>query len=129
MGRKPRQKTGLARIWAAFFYSLDGLRVAISTETAFRQELCVVVIGLVVLPFLPLSLAWKGLLFFASTSVLIVELLNSSIESIVDLASPEFHVFAKKAKDFSSAAVLLVITVALILWGCAIFIIFTNNSL
>ena len=71
--------------------------------------------------FLPISLLWKGLLFFATTSVLIVELLNSSIESVVDLASPEYHILAKRAKDLGSAAVLVSIVVAVILWGGAIY--------
>jgi len=123
MNRKQTTKTGIARIWAAFFYSLNGLRFAISNETAFRQEACILVVLLVVLLFLPLSLLWKGLLFFATASVLVVELLNSAIETVVDLASPEYHELARRAKDLGSAAVLVSIVFAIILWGCAIFII------
>ena len=78
---------------------------------------------LVVLLFLPLSLFWKGLLFFATTSILVVELLNSAIESVVDIASPEYHELAKRAKDLGSAAVLVSIVLAVVLWGIAIFII------
>jgi len=123
MNRKRTTKTGIARIWAAFFYSLNGLRFAISNEAAFRQEICIVVFVLVVLLFLPLSLFWKGLLFFATTSILVVELLNSAIESVVDIASPEYHDLAKRAKDLGSAAVLVSIVLAIVLWGIAIFII------
>jgi diacylglycerol kinase (ATP) len=123
MNRKPTTKTGIARIWSAFLFSLNGLRFAISNETAFRQETCIAVVLLVALGFLPLSLIWKGLLFFATTSVLIVELLNSAIESVVDIASPEYHDLAKRAKDLGSAAVLVSIVIAIILWGVAIFII------
>ncbi len=123
MNRKLTTKTGIARIWAAFFYSLNGLRFAISNEAAFRQEMCIVVVLLVVLLFLPLSLLWKGLLFFATTSVLVVELLNSAIETVVDIASPEYHELAKRAKDLGSAAVLVSIVFTIVLWGCAIFII------
>ena len=123
MNRKPTTKTGIARIWAAFFYSLNGLRFAISNEAAFRQEICIVVVVLVALGFLPLSLFWKGLLFFATISVLVVELLNSAIESVVDIASPEYHDLAKRAKDLGSAAVLVSIVLAIVLWGVAIFII------
>jgi len=123
MNRKRTTKTGIARIWAAFFYSLNGLRSAISNEAAFRQEICIVVFVLVVLLFLPLSLFWKGLLFFATTSILVVELLNSAIESVVDIASPEYHDLAKRAKDLGSAAVLVSIVLAIVLWGIAIFII------
>jgi len=116
-------KTGIARIWAAFFYSLNGLRAAISNEAAFRQEVCIAIVLLVVLLFLPLSLFWKGLLFFASMSVLVVELLNSAIESVVDIASPEYHDLAKRAKDLGSASVLVSIVIVMVLWGVAIFII------
>ena len=123
MNRKRTTKPGIARIWAAFFYSLNGLRFAISNEAAFRQEICILVFVLVVLLFLPLSLFWKGLLFFAKTSILVVELLNSAIESVVDIASPEYHDLAKRAKDLGSAAVLVSIVLAIVLWGVAIFII------
>ncbi len=121
MDRKPPTKTGIVRIWAAFFYSLNGLRFAISNEAAFRQEACIVVIVSVVLLFLPLSLVWKGLLFLATTVILVVELLNSAIESVVDIASPEYHVLAKRAKDLGSAAVLFSIVFAVVLWSVAIF--------
>jgi len=123
MNPKRMTKTGIARIWAAFFYSLNGLRAAISNEAAFRQEVCIAIVLLVVLLFLPLSLFWKGLLFFASMSVLVVELLNSAIESVVDIASPEYHDLAKRAKDLGSASVLVSIVIVMVLWGVAIFII------
>jgi diacylglycerol kinase (ATP) len=123
MDRKPPMKTGIGRIWAAFFYSLNGLRLAISSEAAFRQEVCIVVIASVALLFLPLSSLWKGLLFFATTVVLVVELLNSAIESVVNMVTPEYHVLAKRAKDLGSAAVLVSIVFAVVLWSGAIFII------
>ncbi len=128
MNRKLPTKTGIPRIWAAFFYSLNGLRFAIFNEAAFRQEVCIVVVLLVALLFLPLSLLWKGLLFFATTSVLVVELLNSAIESVVDIASPEYHDFAKRAKDLGSAAVLISIVFSIVLWGGAIFIILLDET-
>ena len=124
MDGKPTAKTGIGRIWAAFFYSLNGLRFAIRNESAFRQESFIVVVLLLVLLFLPLSLVWKGLLFFASMVVLIVELLNSAIESVVDMASPEYHILAKLAKDMGSAAVLVSIVLTIVLWSGAIFTIF-----
>ena len=126
MDRKPPTKTGIVRIWAAFFYSLNGLRFAISNEAAFRQEACIVVIVSIALLFVPLSPVWKGLLFLATTVVLVVELLNSAIESVVDIASPEYHVLAKRAKDLGSAAVLVSIVLAVVLWSVAIFRIFLS---
>ena len=128
MNQKPKTKTGISRIWAAFFYSLNGLRTAISNEAAFRQEVCVLVLASIILPFLPISYLWKGVLFLSTTSVIIVELLNSSIESVVDIASPEYHKLAKRAKDLGSAAVMMSIVVALILWGCAIYTIFHGDT-
>ena len=124
MDHKPKAKTGIGRIWAAFFYSLHGLGFAICNETAFRQELIIIAGLLTVLLFLPLSFLWKGLLFFASMSVLIVELLNSAIESVVDMASPEYHILAKRAKDLGSAAVLVSIVIVIVLWCGAILTIF-----
>ena len=127
MDRKPTAKTGIARIWAAFFYSLNGLRFAIRNEAAFRQETCIIVVLLVVLLFLPLSFLWKGVLFFASIVVIIVELLNSAIESVVDMTSPEYHILAKRAKDLGSAAVLISIVLAIVLWSGAILTIFCGE--
>jgi len=120
MDRKPTAKTGIVRIWAAFFYSMNGLGIAIRNEAAFRQEAFIVVVLLVVLLFLPLSFSWKVLLFFASILVLIVELLNSAIEAVVDMASPEYHFLAKRAKDLGSAAVLVSIVLSIVLWISAI---------
>ncbi len=128
LNEKPTPKTGFARIWAAFYYSLNGLRFAIGNEAAFRQELCLFAILLVILFYLPLSLPFKSILFFANTIVLIVELFNSAIESIVDMTSPEYHVLAKRAKDLGSAAVLVSLVLAIVLWGIAFSLILFNDS-
>ena len=120
MDKKPAGKKGIARLGAAFIYSLNGLRFAISHETAFIQETGIYVILLVILSFLPLSLTFKCILLLANTIVLIVELLNSAIESIVDIISPEYNILAKRAKDLGSAAVLISIMIAIALWICAV---------
>ena len=120
MDKKPSGKKGIARLGAAFIYSLNGLRFAISHETAFIQEAFIYIILLVILFFLPLSLTFKCVLLLANTIVLIVELVNSAIESIVDMTSPEYNDLAKRAKDLGSAAVLISITIAIVLWACAI---------
>jgi diacylglycerol kinase (ATP) len=114
-------KTGLARIFAAFFYSADGFASAFRNEAAFRQELVLFIVLLPVLYFLPISLLFKCLLLSANTMVLIVELLNSAVESIVDLVSPDYNIYAKRAKDMGSAAVLLSLLLAAILWAGALF--------
>ena len=125
MNTKPTPKTGLARVWSAYLYTLKGLKYAMSNEAAFRQEVALVGLLSVVILFLPLSMIWKGLLFFATAQVLIVELLNSAIEAVVDLASPEFHTLAGRAKDMGSAAVFICLTLAGILWAAAIWTLFT----
>ncbi|TKB24120.1 diacylglycerol kinase [Desulfopila sp. IMCC35006] len=125
---KPPRKTGFPRILAAFSYSLDGLRSTFATEAAFRQEGCLVAICLLALIFLPLSHEWKGLLFFATATVLVVELLNSAIESVVDLSSPDYHLLAKRAKDIGSAAVLVSIALTVFLWIAALASIVLSKS-
>ncbi|MGQ0710648.1 MAG: diacylglycerol kinase [Rhodoferax sp.] len=99
-------RTGWSRLRHALGYSLAGLRAA-WTETAFRQECW---LALVLLP-----LAWwlgqtwveRSLLLASVCAVLVVELLNTAIESTVDRIGPQWHALAKRAKDMGSAAVLL----------------------
>ena len=122
MNKKPATKKGFIRIWNAFVYSLNGLRFAITQETSFKQEICIYIILLFVLFFLPLSFIFKCLLFFANTIVLIVEIINSAIESIVDMTSPDYHDLAGKGKDLGSAAVFISMVLAIILWLCAIYV-------
>ena len=119
--RKPSPQTGLRRIFKALRYSLSGIREALSGEEAFRQEAVIYLLLLPVLVFLPLSIQFKALLFSANTLVLVVELLNSAIESMVDLASPGYHDLARQAKDMASAAVFISIILALILWLLAFY--------
>jgi len=125
MNRKPAPKTGLARIWAAFLYTLKGLGHALAHEAAFRQEIMLVAVLCVVLFFLPLSLLWKGVLFFATAQVLIVELLNSAVEAVVDMTSPGFHELAGRAKDMGSAAVFICLVLAGVIWALALVSILT----
>jgi len=100
-------KTGLARIWNALFYSLDGFSAAFRHEDAFRQE---VILALVLIPLAlasPASGLGKAAMVASVMLVLIVELLNSGIEAITDRVSLENHELAKRAKDMGSAAVML----------------------
>jgi diacylglycerol kinase (ATP) len=116
----PKRKTGLARIYAATLYSLSGLRYAFKNEAAFRQELLLFFLSMVVLYWLPVPVVYKYLLFVAHTIVLIVELINSAIEAIVNMVSPEFDLHAKMAKDFGSAAVFISLLMVIVLWGLTI---------
>lgn len=114
------QKSGFRRVISACIFSIDGLTTAVKDEAAFRQEVILYLLLLPVLFFLPLSLVFKGLLLLANTIVLIVELLNSAIEAVVDIVSPEYNTLAKKAKDMGSAAVFLANSLTLTLWIIAL---------
>ncbi len=110
-------RKGLARIYSAFFYSLAGFRACFRHEEAFRQEV------LILLALLPLGL-WLGnngleraLLAFSLLVVLIVELLNSAVEAIVDRVGLERHELSGRAKDVASAAVFLSIAAAVLVWA------------
>ena len=109
-------KTGLRRIWNAFFYSFDGLKAALRHEDAFRQEVLLAAILLPLAFWLGETGVEKALLSGSVLLVLMVELLNSGIEAVVDKASPEAHELAKRAKDMGSAAVMLTLLNALIVW-------------
>ncbi len=112
-----KSKAGLGRIWRAFLYSIEGLKAAWTHEHAFRQELTLALVLLPVAALAPVPPLERALLFCAMLLVLIVELLNSAIEAVVDRFGPEIHELAKRAKDIGSAAVFLSDIVFLILWG------------
>jgi diacylglycerol kinase (ATP) len=106
----------LVRLYKAAGYSWKGLRSTFKHEQAFRQELAVLVL------VVPLGL-WLGtsglecaLLIGSWLLVIIVEILNSSIEAVVDRVGTERHKLAGRAKDMGSAAVLVAILFALVIW-------------
>ena len=121
MSEKPKPANGLERIYKAFFYSLSGFNLAFRDEAAFRQELVLVIILSPVCLLMPLPVWLKAMILFSHLLILIVELLNTAIESIVDMASPDFHLDAKKAKDTGSSAVLLSLVLAGGLWLYALY--------
>lgn len=114
-------KTGLVRLWNALGYSRDGLAAAWKNEAAFREE---VLLALVVIPlalYLGRTGVERALLVGSIVLVLIVEILNSAVEAVVDKASPEKHELAKRAKDMGSAAVLLSLVNAAAIWACVLW--------
>ncbi|MEW5786256.1 MAG: diacylglycerol kinase [Pseudomonadota bacterium] len=114
-------KTGLKRVWNAFFYSLDGFAAAWKHEDAFRQEALLAML-MVPLAFLLADAALERALMIAVVLlVLIVELINSAIEATVDRISLENHQLAKRAKDIGSAAVLVSLSNVLVVWGLILF--------
>ncbi|HXZ97000.1 MAG TPA: diacylglycerol kinase [Burkholderiales bacterium] len=119
----PREsKPGLMRIWSAFLYSLEGISAAFRYETAFRQEVFVAVILIPTALLLPVSGNGKALMLASVLLVLIVELINSAIETAVDRISPEHHPLSKRAKDFGSAAVLLSLVSVASIWALVLFV-------
>lgn len=121
---KPPAKKGTARIVAALVYSINGLKSCYKNEEAFRQESTLFIVLLAVIVLLPAAPVIKLILFGVNTIVLIVELLNSAIEAVVDKASPEYHRLAERAKDMGSAAVMLSLTLAATAWAWALYTIF-----
>jgi diacylglycerol kinase (ATP) len=117
-----KSKSGLSRIAGAMRYSLQGLASAWKHEHAFRQELWVIVPATIAALLLPVSAIEKLLLVGSMVLVLVVELLNSAIEAVVDRISLERHPLSGNAKDFGSAAVMLTVLLsaaawAVVLWG------------
>lgn len=116
-----KSKNGLGRILSAFFYSIDGLKSAWRHEAAFRQEMLLVVVGVVAALSLKISAMEKLLLIGVLILVLIIELINSALEAVVDRISLERHPLSKNAKDFGSAAVALTVCIALATWVVVLF--------
>ncbi|WEN41907.1 Diacylglycerol kinase [Thauera sp. GDN1] len=114
-------KTGLRRIWNAFHYSLDGLSAAYRHEDAFRQETWLALVALPLALWLGDSTLERVMMIGSVLLVLIVELVNSAIEATVDRVSLERHQLAKRAKDIGSAAVLIALINAAVVWGLLLF--------
>ena len=116
-----KSKSGLGRIISAFGYSAAGMRTAWRGEHAFRQELTLVSVATAVALLLPVAALQKLVLIGVLVLVLIVELLNSAIEAVVDRVSLDTHPLSKNAKDFGSAAVMLTFMLALLTWGVIVW--------
>ncbi len=112
-----KSKSGIKRVFSAFFYSIDGLRTAWRYEHAFRQELMIVVPGVILALLIPVTVLERVVLIAALLLVLIVELLNSAVEAVVDRVSLERNPLSKNAKDLGSAAVMLSMLIAAVAWG------------
>jgi len=120
-----KTRTGLNRVWHAFGYSLAGLRAGWH-EKAFQQEAVAAVV------LIPLSF-WLGqswieisLLIGSVVLVMVVELLNTGIESAIDRVGPEWHDLSKRAKDMGSAAVLLSLLLCAGVWTAAVWTLLGN---
>ena len=113
-------KTGLRRVWNALNYSLAGLKAAYLCEDAFRQEVLLAMLLIPATFLLPVPWLGRGVMIASVLLVLIVELLNSAIEAVVDRVSLENHRLAKRAKDIGSAAVLISLVQVIVVWTCVL---------
>jgi diacylglycerol kinase (ATP) len=108
---------GLRRLFNAFFFSLSGLRLAILHESAFRQEMALAAVLVPSACILPVAPVERVLLITSVLLVLIVELLNSSVEAAIDRIGLDTHRLSKRAKDLGSAAVLLALVALTVVWA------------
>ena len=107
---------GIIRAFRAAINSWNGLIYAYKEESAFRQELALSLILIPLAIYLPVTPIEKILLIASVILVLIIELLNSSVEAAIDRISFEVHDLSKRAKDFGSAAVMLALLLCALTW-------------
>lgn len=115
-----KSKGGFSRVLAATRYSINGLRIAVRHEAAFRQELAIGLPLIVLAIWLGKSPMRIGLMIFSIMLVWIVELLNSAIEALADANTVEPNLLLGRAKDLGSAAVFCAIAAAVLIWACAL---------
>jgi diacylglycerol kinase (ATP) len=121
MSNQFKGRTGIDRIVRAVGHSASGLRMAYTGESAFRQETWLAVLMLPAAFWLGRNWEQTALLAGSVLLVMIVELLNSGIEAVVDRVSYERHELSKRAKDIASAAVLLSLLLCASVWAAALW--------
>lgn len=111
-----KSRGGFERLRAAVKYSLNGFRQAWHEESAFRQELVLFAVLVPVALFARVTIVERIVLVGSAVLVLVVELLNSAIEAVVDRVSFDRHELSQRAKDLGSAAVMLSLLLAGFCW-------------
>ncbi|MEC4724860.1 diacylglycerol kinase [Shewanella sp. D64] len=114
---KPENNHGIKRVFRATGFSMKGLKSAWIHEAAFRQELVLAFLMLPIALFVDISTVERLLLILTLFIVLIVELLNSAVEAVVDRVGDEIHVLSGQAKDIASAAVFMSLALCVITWA------------
>ncbi len=116
--RSPYKGTsGTQRIFNATRYSMAGFKTAFQNEAAFRQ---ILLINLILIPlsfWMPVSRVEQTLMVAVCLLALIIELINSAIEAVVDRISMERHELSKNAKDMGSAAQFVALSLIALTWG------------
>ncbi|AGQ93165.1 diacylglycerol kinase [Vibrio parahaemolyticus] len=110
-------KTGIRRVMDATGYSIKGLKAAWTHEAAFRQELVLTLVLSISAFFLPVTTLERVLMISSLLLILIVELINSAVEAVVDRVSDDWHELSGRAKDIGSAAVFVALFLALFVWA------------
>ncbi len=121
MTNEHKGRTGLDRVLRAAGYSLNGIKLAYTGESAFRQETWLAIVMLPAAFWLGRNWLEVAALVATVWLVLIVELLNSSIEAVVDRVSFELHDLSKRAKDIASAAVFMSLLLCAAVWLAALW--------
>lgn len=110
------KKQGLTRVTQAFVNSGKGFYAAWINESAYRQELYLFITLSVIAILLPIEISHKFILILSMLPVLVIELINSAIESIVDRISMDEHELSARAKDMGSAAVFISLMIVILVW-------------
>ena len=113
---------GIKRLYNAFFFSIAGLKATWKNEEAFRLEVILFVLTTPLALWLGETTVEKILLISAVVMIMIVEILNSAIEAVVDRSGTEYHELAGRAKDMASAAVLLSMVLAAAIWSAILLV-------
>lgn len=116
------KNTGLMRIVKAGYYSMKGFQHAFKYEAAFRQELLLAAVFIPLACYLDVTQIERILMIGSLVLVVIVELLNSGIEAVVDRVGLERHELAGRAKDLGSAAVFLALALTVYVWVEVLFL-------
>lgn len=111
------QATGIKRILKAFSYSYQGFVASFKSEAAFRQDLFFCLFGAIAAGLMPVDGMAKALMFFSLFLILLMELVNTAIEVVIDRISESYHDLSKKAKDIGSLLVLLSFVNMAVVWG------------
>ncbi|MBM7070630.1 diacylglycerol kinase [Shewanella sp. 202IG2-18] len=113
--------TGLRRIWLALPNSVKGFKWLINNESAFKQEIIMVLVTIVILSFWNITLYEKFAIFCAALLVLFAEIINTAIEVTVDRISYEMNPLSGLAKDLGSAAVFISLLIFVLVWLTVIY--------
>ena len=111
------RRTGLQRLIYAAGYSIQGLKTAWRNETAFRQEVILFIVLAPTALWLGPDAGQRALMIFSLLMVLVVELVNSGIEAAIDRSGPERHELSGRAKNLGSAAVMVSLIAAALVWA------------